>query len=114
MPAWLPAVAAAGGLLCGILTWTSLLSSIVWATWPSVGERRPAVDAPPPHRQISGAENPLDFFDRRFAEGHIDLESYPAQRAVLVRLYAHYLERRDPPGNRDALGPGARDEDARG
>ena len=43
--------------------------------------------------QRSGQDSAVEFLDRRFAEGEIDPQTYPAQRAALVRIVAAYRER---------------------
>jgi uncharacterized membrane protein len=65
----------------------ALLAGFIWfmVRQPSLRAR---TTAPPAER-----ESPVEFLDRRFAEGEIPLAAYAAQRTATVRLTAAFRER---------------------
>ncbi|WP_407343430.1 hypothetical protein [Pengzhenrongella phosphoraccumulans] len=73
--------------------WLGLIMSIVGLA-AALGRSRVLPGSP----QRSGQDSAVDFLDRRFAEGEIDPQTYPAQRAALVRIMAAYRERERNPG----------------
>ncbi|HEY3549272.1 MAG TPA: SHOCT domain-containing protein [Propionicimonas sp.] len=68
-----------GGMVGMVLFWVVLIAAIVWAVTRLLpGRQRPTSGAG------SALETPEDILDRRYARGEIDLETYQAQRAVLI------------------------------
>ena len=67
-----------GGMVGMVLFWVVLIAAIVWAVTRLLPGR---------HAQNlagSASETPEEILDRRYARGEIDLETYQAQRAVLI------------------------------
>jgi uncharacterized membrane protein len=65
----------------------ALLAGFIWFVVRQSSLRAPT-SAPPAER-----ESPVEFLDRRFAEGEIPLAAYAAQRTATVRLTAAFRER---------------------
>jgi hypothetical protein len=66
----------------------ALLAGFIWFMVRPLRARASAPPVPPTEH-----ESPVEFLDRRFAEGEIPPAAYAAQRSATVRLAAAYRER---------------------
>jgi hypothetical protein len=76
-------------MVIGMLAITLLAGFIWFVVRSSPSRARTSVPPASPTER----ESPVEFLDRRFAEGEIPLAAYAAQRTATVRLTAAFRER---------------------